>query len=65
MASKKHRKVLLDALNGKEVPIETTSQEVLSFMGVKGFSHPLLAFSDEDLPPERATHTRPLEITIE
>ena len=60
MASQKYRKVLLDALNGKEVPIETTPQEVLSLMGVEGSSHPLLAFSDEDLPPEGATHTRPL-----
>ena len=34
-------------------------------MGVEGFSHPFLAFSDEDLPLERATHTRPLQITIE
>ena len=51
MASQKHRKVLLDTLNGKEVPIETTPQEVLSCMGVEG--------SDEDLPFEGATHTRP------
>ena len=36
MASQKHRKALLDALNGKEVPIETTPQEVLSLMGVEG-----------------------------
>ena len=41
------------------------SQEVLSLMGVKGSSHPLLVFSDEDLPPEGATHTKPLQITIE
>ena len=34
-------------------------------MGVEGSSHPLLAFSNEDLPPKRATHTRPLQITIE
>ena len=34
-------------------------------MGVKGSSHTLLAFSNEDLPPEGATHTRPLQITIE
>ena len=34
-------------------------------MGVESSSHPLLAFSDEDLPPEGATHTRPLQITIE
>ena len=44
MAFQKHRKALLDALNGKEVPIETTPQEVLSLVGVEGSSHPLLAF---------------------
>ena len=60
MASHKHHSVLLDALNGKEVSIETTPQEVLSLMGVKASSYPLLAFSDEELPPEGATHTRPL-----
>ena len=60
MASKKHRKALFDALNGEEVPIENTPQKVLSLMGVEGYSHPLLAFSDEDLLPEGATHTRPL-----
>jgi len=52
MASQKYRKALLDALNGKEEPIETTPQEVLSLMGVEGSSHPFLAFSNEDLPPE-------------
>ena len=56
MASQKHRKALLDPLNGKEVPIETTSQEVLSLMGVEGSSHPLLDFFDKDLPPEGAIH---------
>ena len=65
MASQKYRKAFLDTLNRKEVPIETTPQEVLSFMGVEGSSHPLLAISDEDLLPERATYTRPLQITIE
>ena len=60
IASQKHCNALLDALNGKEVPIETTPQEVLSFMGVEGFSHPILTFFDEDLPPEGVTHTRPL-----
>ena len=64
MASHKHRSALLDALNGKEVPIETTPQEVLSLMRVEAPSHPLLAFSNEELPPEGATHTRPLQITI-
>ena len=65
MASHKHRSALLDALNGKEVPIETTPQEVLSFMGVEALSHPLLAIFDGDLPLEGATHTRPLQITID
>ena len=65
MASQKHRKALLDALNGKKVPTETTPQELLSLMGVEGSSHPLLAFSDENLPLEGATHARPLQITIE
>ena len=65
MASYKHRSAFLDALNGKEVPIETTPQEVISFMGVEAPSHHLLAFSNEELPPKRATHTRPLQITVE
>ena len=29
-------------------------------MGVKVFSHPILAFFNEDFPLEVATHTRPL-----
>ena len=65
MASQKHCKALLDALNEKEVPIEITTQEVLSLIGVEGPSHPLLDFSNEDLPSKGATHTRPLQITIE
>ena len=60
MAFQKHCKALLDAMNGKKVPIKTTPQEVLSLIGVKGSSHPLVDFSNEDLPPEGATHTRPL-----
>ena len=65
MASHKHCNALLDALNGKKVPIETTPQEVLSLIGVKVPSHPLLAFSDKELPLKGAIHTRPLQITIE
>ena len=57
MASHKHRSALLDALNGKEVLIETIPQEVLSLMGVETSSHPLLSFSNEELRPEGATHT--------
>ena len=33
-------------------------------MGVETPSYSLLAFSDEELPPEEATHTRPLQITV-
>ena len=52
MASHKYHSALLDALNEKKVLIETTPQEVLSLIGVKAPSHPLLAFSDKELPPE-------------
>ena len=47
------------------MPIETTPQEELSFMGVEAPSHPSFTFSDEELLPEKASHTRPLQITIE
>ena len=59
MASYKYRSALLDTLNGKEVPIETTPQEVQSLMGVEAPSYPFLTFSDEELPPKGAAHTRP------
>ena len=58
MAYHKHRSALLDALNGKEVPIKSTPQEVLPFMGIEAPSHPPLTFFDEELPPEGALHTR-------
>ena len=65
MASYKYRSALLDALNGKDVPIETTPQEVLSLMGIEAPSHLSLTFSDKELPPEGAAYTSPLQITIE
>ena len=56
MASQKHRKALLDALNGKKVPIETTPQEVLSLIGVEGSLHPSLPFPMKiSLPKEQLT----------
>ena len=56
MASQKYRKAILDALNGKEVPIETTPQEALSLMGVEGSLHLLLAFPMKiSLPKELLT----------
>ena len=58
MAFHKYCSALLDALNGKEMSVETTPQEVLSLMGVEAPSHPSLTFFDEELPPEGATHTR-------
>ena len=65
MVSHKHHNTFLDALSGKEVPIETTPQEALSLMGVKAPSHPFLTFFNEEFSPEGAIHTRPLQITIE
>ena len=64
MAFHKHRSAFFDALNGKEVPIETIPQEVLSLIGVEAQSLPLFAFSNEELLPEGSTYTRPLQITI-
>ena len=56
MASQKYCNAFLDALNRKEVPIETTPQEVLSLMGVEGSLHPLIAFPMKiSLPKERLT----------
>ena len=52
MASHKHRNALQDALNGKEVRIETTPFEILSLMGVEAPSHLFHTFSDEELPTE-------------
>ena len=60
MAFHKYRSAFLDALNGKKVPIETTPQEVLALMGFEAPFHLSFTFSDEELPPERASHTRPL-----
>ena len=65
MASHKRCSALLTALNGKEVPIETTSQEVLSLIGVEAPSHPFLAFSNEELHLKGASHIRPLQIIVE
>ena len=56
MASQKYRKAILDAFNGKEVPIETKPQEALSLMGVEGSLHLLLAFPMKiSLPKELLT----------
>ena len=49
MASHKHHSALLDTLNRKKVPMETTPQEVLSLIGVEAPSYPSLTFFDEEL----------------
>ena len=51
---------LKKAARVKKVPIKATPHKVLSLIGVEALSHPLLAFSDNELPPEGVTHTRPL-----
>ena len=60
MPSHKHCSALLDNLNGKKVPMETTPQEVLSLIGVEAPSHLSLTSSVEELTFERTTRTRPL-----
>lgn len=64
MDSQKHRAAVLEALFGKEVPIETTPEKVLAIIGVKVVYHHSLTFSDDELPSEGITHTRCLQITI-
>ena len=54
----------MKALFGKEVPIETTPEEVLAIIRVKVVYHHSLTFSDEDFPSKGITHTRSLQITI-
>ena len=58
MVSQNYQALVLEALSGNEVPIETTPQKVLAIMGVKAISHPSLTFSNEELPFEGITHTR-------
>ena len=65
VASHKNHSALFDALNGKEVPIKTTPQEVLALIAVEAPSHLSLTISDEKLPPKGTTNAKPLQITIE
>jgi hypothetical protein len=64
MASQKHRDAILEALAGKEVPMDTTPEQVLSIMGVSTDEFAII-FTTKDLPPEGGDHNRALYVTID
>ncbi len=64
MASQKHRDAIQEALAGKEVPMETTLEQILSIMGVT-INESAIIFTTEDLPPEGGDHNRALYVTID
>ena len=64
LASHKHCQALSDTLKGKEVPNESSPQEMLALTRVEAQSNPFLTFPDEEHPSEEATHTKPLQIII-
>ncbi|OVA11235.1 G-patch domain [Macleaya cordata] len=62
-ASTKHREALLAALNAIQVDTRITPEELVATVAqVRGI--PAIAFSDEDLPTEGASHNRALNITV-
>ena len=64
MASQKHRDAILEALAGKEVPIDTTPKQILSIMGMTSDESAII-FITEDLPPEGGDHNRALYVTVD
>ena len=63
MAPQKHRDVILEALAGKEVPMDTTPEKILSIMGVT-IDESAIIFTAKDFPPEGGDHNRALYVTI-
>jgi hypothetical protein len=64
MASQNHRDAILEAMARKEVPMDTTSKQVLSIMGMTTDESAII-FTTKDLPPEGGDHNRSLYLTIE
>ena len=64
MTSQKHRDAILGALAEKEVPMNTSPEEVISIMGVENIGA-IITFTDKDLPSIKARHNRALYITVE
>ena len=54
MASHVHRQAILDALNKLDISIDTTLEELVSFVSTKSLKL-MITFLDEDLPPEGAS----------
>uniref|UniRef100_A0A2N9IKX1 Uncharacterized protein n=1 Tax=Fagus sylvatica TaxID=28930 RepID=A0A2N9IKX1_FAGSY len=64
MASQKHRDAILEALARKEVPMDTTPEQVLSIMGMT-IEESAIIFTTKDLPPEGGDHNRAFYVTID
>ena len=64
MASQKYRDAILEALAGKEVPMDTTPEKILSIMGVTTNKSTII-FITKDLPPEGGDHNRALYVIID
>uniref|UniRef100_A0A2N9FZ87 Uncharacterized protein n=1 Tax=Fagus sylvatica TaxID=28930 RepID=A0A2N9FZ87_FAGSY len=64
MASQKHRDAILEALARKEVPMDTTPEQVLSIMGMTTDEFAII-FTTKDLPPKGGDHNRALYVTID
>jgi hypothetical protein len=64
MASQKHRDAILEALARKEVPMDTTTEQILSIMGVTTDESAII-FTTKDFPPEGGDHNRALYVPID
>lgn len=64
MASQAHRQAVLDMLNKYDVDANTTPEQLVSLITARQ-AKPVIAFTDEDLPPQGSTHNLALYITVE
>ena len=64
VASQKHIDAIVEALAGKEVPMDTTPKQVLSIMGVTTEESAII-FTTKNLPPEGGDHNRAFYVTID
>ena len=64
MVSQKHIDAILEALTGREVPMDTTPEQILSIMGVTTDESAII-FTTKYLPPEGGDHNRALYVIID
>ena len=64
MVSQKHIDAILEALTGREVPMDTMPEQILSIMGVTTDESAII-FTTKYLPPEGGDHNRALYVTID